>query len=592
MRKVALSSEQMNQLINVALGKEKADLAIINGTLLNVYTGELLEGFSVASKGERIAYLGKDVAPTIGPETEVIDAKGKTLIPGLIDAHTHLIWYYRPDEFLRYAMKGGTTSVITETLEVAFPLGYRGVVEFLAAFDHQPVKIFAAAPVMVSLSPAAQAKAIDGGTLRKLLKREDVVGLGETYWLPVIQGDGRILDLFAETQASRKKLVGHTAGARGNKLAAYLACGFCACHEPINLEEVMERLRLGIHVLVREGDMRKDLEAISRIKDEGIDLRRLALASDGVTPKQLMEKGYMEVIVQKAIDLGFDPVVAIQMATLNAAEHLSLDGVIGGIAPGKYADIVILPDIRKIEAEYVISNGRVIAHKGQLILQPRRHPFPRWVYRSIRLPRRLEPADFNIWVEGGDGQARVRVIDQVTDLVTREAQVVMPVSRGMIEADIDKDILKAAVIDFQNQPGKMFVGLVRGFGMKRGAFASSNAWDVTGIVVVGVNGEDMAQAANRVSELQGGMVVCADGEILSELPLPIGGVVSDLPMETIARGLADVQQKAAGLGIPFPDAHLTLTILPTPAIPFLRICEAGLVDVREGGIISLRIDSA
>ena len=587
MRKMALGSEEMNQLINVALGKEKADLAIINGTLLNVYSGELLEGFSVATKGERIANVGKDIESSIGPETEVIDAKGKTLIPGLIDAHAHLMYFYSPYEFLRYAMKGGTTSVITETLEIAFPLGYRGVVEFLEAFDDQPIKIFATAPVMVSLSPAAQANAIDVGTLRKLLKREDIIGLGETYWLSVIQGDRRLLGLFAETLAAGKKLVGHTPGARDHKLVAYLACGFCACHEAINVEEAMERLRLGIHVLIREGDIRRDLEAISEIKDKDVDLRRLTFATDGVGPKHLMEYGYMEFVVQKAIDLGFAPVVAIQMATLNAAEHLSLDGIIGGIAPGKYADIVIIPNIRKIEAEYVISNGRVIARNGQLIVPPRRHDFPRWAYRSIKLPRKLEPTDFIIQAEGRDGQVTVRVIDQVTDLVTREAQEVMPVSRGVIEANIDKDILKVAAIDFRNQPGKMFVGLVRGFRMKKGAFASSGGWDITSIVVIGINEEDMAQAVNRIRELQGGIVVCADGQILAEVPFSIGGALSDLPIEILAQKLDDVQQKATQLGIPFPDAHLTLTTLTTPAIPFFRICEAGLVRVREGEFVDL-----
>ncbi len=574
-KSTTMGATQMGELINVALGKEKADLVVTNGLLLNVYTGELLEGFSVAVKGERIAYMGQNADPAIGPQTQIIDARGKTIIPGLIDAHNHLTYFYTVDQFLRYAMRGGTTSIITETLEITFPLGYQGLLQILESFSNQPIKIFSTMPAMVSLSPTVQANAIDVATLRKLLQRGDVVGLGESYWLPVTRGDKRLLELFAETSISGKKLIGHSAGASGGKLAAYLACGICGCHEPINLEETLERLRLGIHVLIREGDVRRDLEAISRIKDKGIDLRRLAAATDGIEPKHLIEGGYMEFWVQKAIDLGFDPVVAIQMATINAAEYLSLDDLIGGIAPGRYADLVIIPDIRKIQAEYVISNGRVIAQDGQLVVQPRRHAFPKWAFRAIRLPRRLEPADFAIRVEGPKGQ--------VTDLITREAKVMMPVSGGKIEADVSRDIIKVAAIDFRNQPGRMAVALVRGFKMRSGALATSGAWDISNILVLGLNETDMAQAANRVAELQGGIVVCAGGQILVAMPLPL----SERPIEDLAQSLADIQQKATQLGIHFPNAQLTLSILTSPAIPFFRLCEEGLVDIREGKFVNL-----
>ncbi|MFC1968027.1 adenine deaminase C-terminal domain-containing protein [Chloroflexota bacterium] len=588
---MTLSSEEMSQLVKVSLGEEKADLAITDGALLNVYTGELLEGYSVAVKGERIAYVGREIGHTLGPETEVIEATGKTLIPGLIDGHTHLIDVYRADEFLRYAMRGGTTSIITETLEFSFPLGYRGILQFLESIRNQPIKIFASLPAMMSLSQTAQANAIGVEDMRKLLRHQDVIGLGENYWRPIVQGDRRVLDMFAETLASGKKIAGHTSGASGNKLQACLACGICDCHEPITAEETLERLRLGIHVLVREGEIRRDLTAISKIKDHNIDFRRLALCTDGTGPRYLMEEGYMEFVVQKAIDLGFDPVVAIQMATINIAEHLSLDGIIGGIAPGKYADIVLIPDLRRIEAEYVISNGRVIARKGQLLVQPRRHRFPKWVFRSIQLPGKLEPASFAIPVESGRAQVEVRVIDQVSPLLTREVQIVMPVRGGVIEADVDRDILKVAAIDFRNQPGKMFVGLVRGFKMKKGAFATSGAWDISNIIVVGTNDDDIAQAASRIVELQGGIVVCADGQVLAELPLPIAGLLSDLPVETIRQRLDDVQQKVTQLGVPFPDAHLTLAVLTTPAVPFLRICEEGLVNIREGKSVDLIVCS-
>lgn len=581
-----MNSKEMKGLIRVALGIEPADLAIVNGSLVNVYTGELLKEYSVAIKGERIACAGKDVQHAIGPETTVIDATGKTIIPGFIDGHTHLAFFYQVDEFLKYALTGGTTTIITEAMEIAFPLGYEGILEFLESVKNQPIKIFGVAPPMVSISPGARARAINIEQLGELLNREDILGLGETYWLPVIEQDQRLLEFFARTLKAGKKVTGHSAGAKGNKLAAYAAGGVCSCHEPITMEEVIERLRLGIYVLVREGGIRKEIEAIAKIKDMNLDLGRMILTTDGITPEQLLNKGYLEVVVQKAIDLGFEPISAIQMVTINAARHLNLDHIIGGIAPGKYADVVIIPDLYNIKAEYVISNGRIIARDGELVLPPRKHTFPEWTRRSIRLSKQFEPFDFTIPVDGTVDSVAVRVIEQVTDLVTREVCLEVPVMQGMVEIDLEKDILKVAAIDFTN-PVKKFAGLIKGFKMKKGAMASSTAWDLTNIIAVGANESDMALAVNRIIELQGGIVVCVNGQVLAELPLPVGGYLTDSSLEVIARRLEDIQREAAGLGIPFPDAQLTLNTLTTPAIPHFRICEEGLVNIKDNSLVGL-----
>ena len=582
----AMSPKQMKELIDVALGNAKADLVVVGGDLVNVYTGELLPDYSVATKGERIAFVGKNAEHTIGTNTTVIEAKGKTLIPGFIDAHTHLMVYCTMDEFLNYVMIGGTTTIITEILELSFPLGYRGLWQFLETIKEQPIKIFVTAPSMVSLSPAAQANAFSPQTIRKLLKQGGVAGLGETYWPPILQGDDRLLELFAETVALGRKVEGHSAGARGNKLVAYVASGVSSCHESINVDEVLERLRLGLWVMVREGDVRQDLEAIAKIKDEKIDFRRLCLVTDGLSPKQLKECGCMEFIVQKAIDLGFDPIIAIQMATINPAEHFSLDSILGGIAPGRYADIVVIPNLRTIRAELVISNGKVIAKNGQLLVPPKKYPFPASARRSIRIHRRFEPADFNIPVKG-EAPVTVRIIELVTDLVTREAQVTITPSQGWLEGDVSRDILKVAVVATAGQPGKMFVSFIKGFRLKKGAIATSGAWDMAGIVVVGTNNEDIALAVNRIVELQGGTVLCADGEILAELPMSIGGQISELSIEEVSQRMEKIQQKATELGVPSSRVYLTLSTLTTAAIPFLRICESGLIDIRESKIVDL-----
>ena len=581
-------TDRAEELINVTLGREKADLAIINATILNVYTGELLENHSVAIKGEWIAYVGDDPGDSIGPQTNIIDARGKTIIPGLIDGHTHLVWLFTASEFLRYAMVGGTTTIITETME-AFPVtGYEGVVDFLASLSDQPVKIFANAPAMVSISK--KARGISKATLRKLLVRDDIVGLGESYWQVVIQEPDEFLPIFEETLRFGKRLEGHSAGAKGKKLMAYIAAGISSCHEPINAEEVLERLRLGMHVMVREGSIRRDLAPISRIKDAGVDLRRLILVTDGIEPGDLVEKGYMEFVVQKAIDCGFDPVNAIQMATINVAEYFFLDGIIGGIAPGKYADMLIIPDPGVIKAEYVISKGKIIAREGNLLVSPRKHVFSRESLNSIHLLRELEPSDFSIPVKKTSSHVNVRVIDQVTDLVTKELIVSVPVFDGEIRSDVSMDVIKAAAIDRGYSPGKIFVGLIRGFRLSTGAIACSASWDTSDIIVVGENDKDMAGAVNRIYALQGGAVAYARGKILAEIPLPVFGIMADMPMEMLSKRMEKIKRVIKDLGFPFDDPLLTLITLTGAAIPFLRICEEGLVNLKDGKTLGLIVE--
>jgi adenine deaminase len=575
----------MRALMQVALGEEQADLTILNAKLVNVYTAEVQEQVGVAVKGPWIARVSADVGDTIGAETRVIDAGGRTLIPGLIDGHTHLSWICSAAAFVPYAIASGVTTVVTETLEPYPVAGIAGVLDLLASLQDQPIRILATAPSMVSISTAA--RGVSPAALESLLAREDILGLGESYWQGVLQEPDVYLPAYAQTLRAGKVIEGHSAGASEKKLAAYAAAGVSSCHEPINAEQVRTRLRLGMHVMVREGSIRRDLEEISKIRLLGLDLRRLILASDGASPEDLMRRRYMDHVVQKAIGCGFSPVTAIQMATLNVAEHFRLDGFLGAIAPGRLADVVIIPDVATIAPEVVIANGRVIFENGRVLAEGRRHLFSEASRNTVKLTRDQAPADFRIRTPAGSCTVRVRVIEMVTDLVTAERQMDFPAEGSDLRADPTQGICKIAAVDRTRSPGKTFTGLIQGFGLTSGAVACSAAWDTSDIVVVGTDDGDMALAVNRLRTLQGGAVLCDKGMVLAEIPMPVFGIASEAPMPTIVAQMQDLTQHIARLGVPFPDPLLSLITLTGAAIPYLRICEEGLVNLKDGTTLGL-----
>jgi len=586
-RALLCNAAERAALMRVALGLEFADMVILNASVVNVYTGEIIENCPVSIKGKWIASVGDDAASAAGESTVVLDAAGKTLIPGLIEGHTHL-WFQTVEAVVPYLIKGGTTTFIIETMDVFPAAGYEGIAELLDSAGDQPIKILATAPATASISRALNAGS--GTVLAKLLERDDIVGLGETYWHAVLQSPDAFVPMFQSAIDRGKPLEGHTAGARGKKLAAYAAAGVSSCHEPVTVEEAVDLLRLGFYVMLREGSVRKDLEQLSKVGRAGVDLRRLILATDAVEPEEFIEKGHLEAVVQKAIANGFDPVSALRMTTLNVAEHFGLDSAIGGIAPGRCADILVLPDVRTISPEIVISNGRVVLRDGRLLESPRRHRFSDKCLQTVRLKNVLKPSDFEIRVPGAcSGPVTVRVIEMAGGLVTRELHAdVSPVS-GKIEPDLRNDIVKVAAIDRSNDPGRSCVGLIKGFGIRKGSFACSAAWDSWDIIVVGADEKDMALAVNRIRELQGGLIVCEDGKITAELPLPVFGILSDLDMPPLAQRLKSVRRAACGLGIPFADPVLKLCTLTTAAIPFLRICEEGLVNLKDGKTLTLEV---
>ena len=573
--------------MDVALGRAPADLVIRGGTVLNVFTAELLPGWDVAVAEGRIAYVGPDAGHTVGNATIVLEADGQTIAPGLIEGHTHIFeCRYGLAELLRYAVPGGTTTVITETGGLGAVLGRRGVDELLTAVADQPIKLFATVPPLMALQPFMEEQAPPLDVYVGWLGDRRVAGLGELYWGPLLRGDRRLLELVAATRAAGRQPEGHSAGARGARLAAYAAAGVSSCHEPITADEARERLRLGLCTMVREGEIRQDLAAIAPLWDEGIDLRRMVLVTDSQGPERLRTLGYLDHNVRRAIELGLDPVRAVQLVTLNVAEHFGLDADVGSVAPGRCADLLLVPDLADFRPSVVLSDGRVVAEEGRMTVEPRSPTFPRHFYSTVRRPRIVRPSDFVVRTPT-ERIVDVLAIELVTNLVTREATVQLRPADATLPSVPDHDILKVASLDRGRRTDEMFVGFLRGYGLRRGAVATSMTWDAQSMVVIGADDRDMALAACRLLDSQGGVAVCADGELRAEFVAPLGGMLSEAPLEEIAADLAAVEGALRDLGCTSSTPILTADIMTTAAIPHLRITDRGYVRLRDGALLGL-----
>ncbi|HYU18768.1 MAG TPA: adenine deaminase C-terminal domain-containing protein [Chloroflexota bacterium] len=578
-------------LMAVALGESPADLVVRGGTVLNVFTAELIQGCDVAVKAGRIAYVGPDAGHVVGPDTEIVEANGQFVVPGLIDGHTHVLeTRYSLAELLRYAVPGGTTTIITETGELATVLGRRAVDALLDALVDQPVKVFMTLPPLIGLAPFIEAHAPDLEAYERWLRHPRVLGLGEVYWGPLVRSDRRPLELVAATVAAERRAEGHSAGARGSRLIAYAAAGISSCHEPVTADEARERLRLGLYTMVREGEIRQDLAAMAPLWRDGTDLRRLVLVTDGQGPDRLLRLGYLDHCVRRAIELGLEPARAIQMVTLNVAEHFGRDRDLGAVAPGRCADLLLVPDLRDFRPTLVLSDGRVVARDGTLTVEPRQPSFPRHFYSTLKRPRIVRPADFAVPAPDG-GPIRARAIELVTNLVTREEIIELRPVDGYLCADPKADLVKIASLDRGRRTDELFVGFLRGYGLRRGAVATSMTWDSQSVIVIGADDRDMALAACRLLDTQGGVSVCAGGALVAEFEARLGGLVSEAPLEEIASDLCTVEVALRELGCSSATPVLTADTMTTGAIPHLRITDRGYVRLRDAAMLGLTADS-
>ena len=513
------------ELSAVCMGRAPAELVIRNGRLVDVHTREVLDGADVAIAHGRVAMFG-DVAHTIGAETETIDAEGAYLVPGLIDTHLHVeTVMLTVTRFAEAVLPHGTTAVFIDNHEMANVFGLEGMRWMLEEGRGLPLKVFLAVPSCVPALPGFEDAGASLGPeeIREALGWEGVAGLGEMMNMPgVIQGDEAVHAAIAATLESGKPVTGHwsLAGWNDHRLQAYIAAGVDSCHETTSREDALAKLRAGMWVQFREGTTFRDVAALAPVlTQDGVDSRHCLLVTDDLLPETIVAEGHMDHVVRRAVEEGIDPLVAIQMATLNGAEYFNLRHDLGSIAPGRLADILFVEDLEDFRPHRVLADGR---EPGELPS----YEYPPEAYGSIRLARPLTEADLRIEADGE--RVRVRAIGVASGHVRTEHLLVeVTVTDGEVRPSVGLDLAKAASIERHGGPGTIGLGFVKGLGLRRGAVASTVAHDNHNVLVAGMSDADMVFAVERLVEAGGGMIAVADGEVLALVSLPIAGLISD-----------------------------------------------------------------
>jgi len=563
----------LERMIAVARGEEPADLVIHGGQVVNVLSGDIHPGDVAIAAGRIIgigAYEGK----------EGLDARGLFVAPGFIDGHIHIeSTMLTPGEFARAVVPLGTTTVVADPHEIANVLGIDGITYMLECTRDLPLSVFFMLPSCVPTTTMETAGArLSARELAVLLAHPQVLGVAEMMNYPgVLAKDPEVLD---KLRIGRNRCIdGHAPGLLGRDLNAYAGAGISSDHECTTAAEAIEKLRAGMLVMIREGSVAKNLEAVLPVVTP-LNARRFGLVSDDRHPTDLVAEGHLNGLLRKTVGLGLSPIIAVQMVTVNPAAHFHLDRL-GAVAPGYRADLVLLENLRDFRAKAVFKNGRQVAADGCLTAD---QVAPAPAHRGSIHIGWAGMRGFEIRAQGQPA----KVIDLVPGgIITRK--VLLPVMRrdGVALADPDRDICKLAVVERHRATGNVGLGFVRGFGLRVGALASSVAHDSHNIVVVGTNDPDMVEALRAVEQMQGGLVAVRDGGAIAAVPLPIAGLMSDQPLGRVVSDMRGLLAAARSLGSQLPDPFMTLSFLALPVVPSLRLTDHGLVDVDRFRLVPL-----
>ena len=581
------------RLVEVAAGRAPADLVIRGGQWVNVHTREVIPGIDVAVADGRVAYVGPDAGPSVGPDTQVIEATGRFMVPGLIDAHMHVeSGMLTPAGFAGAVIPHGTTTILHDPHEVANVLGLEGVRLMRDESLLQPISMFTQMPSCAPSAPGLETTGapITEGEVAQAMGWEGIIGLGEMMNFPgVAAGDPQMLAEIAATVAAGKTVGGHYASPDlGRPFHAYVAGGANDDHETTTEAQGIARVRQGMGCMMRLGSAWYDVESqITAITEKGLDPRFFILCTDDSHSGTLVHDGHMNRVVRHAIACGCDPLVAIQMATINAASHFGLERELGSITPGRRADVILTSDLAALPVELVIAQGRVVAEQGRLLVDCPRIDWPERARNSVRLGKRLAAEDFRALASGDS--VRARVIGVVENQApTRALEADLPVQGGVIEPV--GDICHIALVERHRGTGGVVNGFVSGFGYRgRVAVASTVAHDSHHMIVVGTDRQTMAAAANHLGDIGGGVTVFRDGAELATVALPIAGLMSDLPAPEVAEAAQAIVRAMQDCGCTLNNAYMQHSLLALVVIPELRISDLGIVDVRSFQIVDLTV---
>ena len=575
-------------LVDVAMGRAPADLVIRDGQWVCVQSGEIIPHTDIAVKGERIAYVGLDASHTIGEGTRIIEAGGRFLVPGLLDAHMHIeSGMLTVTEFVRAVIPHGTTGMFVDPHEIANIFGLQGVKLMVDEAAIQPIHVWVQMPSCVPSAPGLETSgaSIGPAEVAEAMAWPGIIGLGEVMNFPgVFLGDEKMHAEMAEARRMGKVIGGHYASPDlGRAFHGYVAGGPEDDHEGTRPEDAVQRVRQGMKAILRQGSGWHDVAVQVRALTElGLDSRHFLLCTDDSHSETLVSEGHVDRALRVAIQAGVSPVTAIQMATLNTAEHFGVSRQVGMIAPGRCADVLLVRDLGNFSPDQVIAMGRVVADEGHLSIALSSYPYPEWVKHSVHLKGPLAPLDFRL-AAPGTGTVKAHVIGILENQApTRHLLFEMPVVNGEVQVDTKRDVAKIAVVERHQSTGRVQVGLVHGFGFNVPcAIATTVAHDSHHLIVTGTSEADMALAANELARVGGGQVVVREGKIIGSVDLPIAGLMSDERAEVVSKKAATVLEgfKACGCMLNNPNMQLSLSALVV--IPELRISDLGLVDVKK-----------
>jgi len=587
------SSKLTRSLVDVAMGRKPADLVIRKGKWVSVQSGEIIPDTDVAIVDGHIAFVGADAKHTIGPNTKVIEAGGRFIVPGLLDAHMHVeSGMVTVTEFVRAVAPHGTTGMFVDPHEMANIFGLKGVRLMVDEAAKQPIHVWVQMPSCVPSAPGMETpgSSIGPNEVAEAMTWPGIIGLGEMMNFPgVFNGDEKMHAEMAATHASNKTVGGHYASPDlGLPFHGYVAGGAEDDHEGTRIEDAIERVRQGMKPMLRYGSAWYDVASqVGAITEKGIDPHRFILCTDDSHAQTLAGEGHMDRVLRHAIRQGLPPITAIQMMTINAAEHFGLSREMGMIAPGRWADVVLVEDLKNFKAEVVIAKGQVIAESGKWKVDLPSFKYPSWVINSVHLKKSLKAQDFALKVQSRRSRVKANIIGVIENQApTRHLRMELIANDDAIHADLKKDVAKIAIVQRHKGMNGITLGLVSGFGFtEKCGIASTVAHDSHHMIVVGTEDESMAVAANSLARSGGGQVVVKNGKVIGMVELQIAGLMSTERVDVVARKAETVLAGFRACGCKLNNPNMQLSLLALVVIPELRISDKGLVDVTKFSFI-------